>query len=160
MPSKPKTIAQFRAYESALPRHDAHEGLIYTVHELSRLTSVHFDRFMARHHLTHAQWWGLMHIYEQEGLTQTRLADLMQLGRASIGELLERLEAKGWIERRPDPRDNRVRRIHLRDAAVPVFLVMHGEGQRLFATWLKGVSAAEEEEALRVLRVIRGNAGD
>jgi MarR family transcriptional regulator for hemolysin len=52
-----------------------------------------------------------MHIYEQEGLTQTELAELMQMGRASLGKLLERLEVKGWIERRADASDSRVRRV-------------------------------------------------
>jgi DNA-binding MarR family transcriptional regulator len=55
--------------------------------------------------------WALMHIYEQEGLTQTELAELMQMGRASLGKLLERLEVKGWIERRADASDSRVRRV-------------------------------------------------
>ena len=159
MARRPKTIAQFRAYERDLPRYIDHEELLYMMHELSRLISVHFDRAMARHQLTHSQWWALMHIFEQEGLTQIRLAEIMQLGRASAGSLLERLEAKGWIERRPDPSDNRVRRVFLCDAAVPVFELMNEEGQRVFKTWLKGVAPDKEQEALKVLRLIRHNAG-
>ncbi|WP_299638269.1 MarR family transcriptional regulator [Devosia sp.] len=154
-----KTVAEFRAYERRLPRYIDHEELLYTMHELSRLISVHFDKVMARHQLTHSQWWALMHIFEQEGVTQTELAVIMQLGRASAGGVLERLEAKGWIERRADPKDNRVRRVYLCDAAVPVFELMNEEGQRVFKTWLKGVGPDKEEEALKVLRLIRANAG-
>lgn len=114
---------------------------------------------MARHKLTHSQWWALMHIFEHEGATQSEFAEVMRLGRPAAGGLLERLEAKGWIERRPDPTDNRVRRTYLCDAAVPVFELMNEEGQRVFKTWLKGVTPDKEQEALRVLRLIRANAG-
>jgi DNA-binding MarR family transcriptional regulator len=158
MAKKPKTIAQFRDFERRLPGYMAHEELFYAVHELSRLISAHFDRVMAAHQLTHSQWWALMHVFEQEGVTQTQLAEIMQLGRASTGGVLERLEAKGWIERRPDASDNRVRRVFLRDAAVPLFELMNEEGQRLFKSWLRGVSVGSEQEALAVLRGIRGNA--
>ncbi len=159
MTGKLKTVAEFRDFERGLPRYIAHEELLYMMHELSRLISVHFDKAMAQHNLTHSQWWALMHIFEREGVTQTELASIMQLGRASAGGVLERLEAKGWIERRADPRDNRVRRVYLRDAAVPVFELMNEEGQRVFRTWLRGVAPDDEEEALKVLRLIRANAG-
>jgi MarR family transcriptional regulator for hemolysin len=159
MPRRPKTIAQFRAFERKLPRYIDHEELLYTMHELSRLISVHFDRVMARHQLTHSQWWALMHIFEHEGVSQTEFADIMQLGRPAAGGLLERLEAKGWIARRPDPADNRVRRVYLCDAVVPVFELMNEEGQRVFKRWLKGITLDKEQEALKVLRLMRANAG-
>lgn len=90
-----------------------HSELIYSIHELSRLISTHVDRHMSTVRVTHAQWWALMHIHEQEGLTQSELANVMQMGRASLGKLVERLETKNWIERRPDASDSRVRRVYL-----------------------------------------------
>lgn len=134
----------------------AHGELLYTVHELSRLISIRFDQAMTAHGLTRAQWWGLMHISEHEGSTQTELADIMEMGRASAGKLLERLEKKGWIERRADPGDSRVRRVFLTQADVSG--VMAIEGVKLFSDLLGNISRDEEEALLAGLRKIRQNA--
>jgi DNA-binding MarR family transcriptional regulator len=153
-----RTIAEFRAYERRQPRFLDHSDLLYLMHELSRMISVQFDRAMGRHQLTHSQWWALMHTLEHEGATQSELADVMQLGRASAGSVIERLEAKGWVERRPDPRDNRVKRVYLSDRAAPVFMLMSEEGLNLFRTLLKGIDPATEAAVLGALRRIKENA--
>lgn len=136
-----------------------HSDLFYAMHEVSRLVSVHFDQAMSHHRLTHAQWWALMHIFERgEGVTQSELADLMQMGRASTGKLLERLEAKRWIERRADASDSRVRRVYLRREVVPVFTLMTEEARQLFKAFLARISPAEEARLLAGLHRIRANA--
>jgi len=48
-----------------------------------------------------------------EGLRPTDLADDMQISKQSVNELLAHLERTGYIERRPDPHDNRSKRVHL-----------------------------------------------
>lgn len=135
-----------------------HSDLLYLMHELSRLISTHADQHLAKVGITHSQWWAMMHIFEHEGLTQTELADVLRMGRASLGKLVERLEAKAWIERRPDVSDSRVRRIFLRHAAVPLFAHMVDEGKALFKAFLAGISPAEERRLLSGLRKIRRNA--
>lgn len=135
-----------------------HSDLLYMMHELSRLVSTHVDHQLARAGITHAQWWAMMHIFEHEGVTQSELAEVMQMGRASLGKLLERLEAKSWIERRPDASDSRVRRVYLRHQAAPIFAHMTKEGRELFKTFLAGISPAEEKRLLAGLRKIRRNA--
>ncbi|MDB5529404.1 MAG: MarR family transcriptional regulator [Devosia sp.] len=140
------------------PGYVEHEELFYLIVELSRHISTQFDKLMLRHRLTHSQWWALMHIYKQEGLTQSALATLMQMGRASAGALLEKLAAAGWIERRPDPSDSRVRRVFLTLAAIPVFEQMQAEGETQFKVFLKGVTLAEERQLIDGLRRIRTNS--
>lgn len=140
------------------PAHVNHGQLLYMMHELSRLISVHFDAAMAAHALTRAQWWALMHISLNEGESQSELARIMQMGRAGAGKLFERMEAKGWIERRPDPNDSRVLRVFLLDGVLPVFEAMRSEGRKQFAALLAGIDAEEEEVLLAGLRKIKANA--
>lgn len=135
-----------------------HGELFYMMHELSRLISTYFDQAMVEHQLTHAQWWSMMHVSENEGVTQTELATIMQMGRASAGKLLERLEAKGWIERRADTSDSRVRRVYLTSAAPRVLDVMANEGVNLFRDFLSGIPAEEEVAMLVGLRKMKANA--
>lgn len=136
----------------------SHGRILYIIHELSRLISTNFDQAMARHNLTHGQWWAIMHIYENQGVSQSDLAGLMQMGRASAGKLLERMEAKGWIERRADPTDSRVRRVYLADGAMPVFKLMGEEGTALFQQLLGSLGPELETQLLEGLRQIRENA--
>ena len=132
--------------------------ILYIIHELSRLISTTFDGYMARHRLTHGQWWAIMHIYENQGASQSDLAAIMQMGRASAGKLFERMEAKGWIERRPDPHDNRIRRVYFADGVVPVFMLMGEEGSALFRR-CSAISDPEGKRALLAgLKSIRENA--
>lgn len=85
--------------------------LMYRIHALSRLISFFFDKLVEPHGITRAQWTTLMYIHHMPGATQTELADSMQMGRAAMGKMLDRLESKGLVERRADEADQRVRRV-------------------------------------------------
>lgn len=157
--SEEQTLEEYLAEFSNAPQEiRTHSSILYLIHELSRLISTNFDNAMLRHNLTHGQWWAMMHIIEHPGASQSDLAAIMQMTRASAGKLLERMEAKGWIERRSDPADNRVRRIYLTDGAVPVFKLMGREGSVLFDTLLGTLDKDTEAKLLDGLRQISRNA--
>ena len=59
----------------------------------------------------------LKHLSEQSSVS-LRVADLAvraDMTPQSMGELVDDLEARGYVERRPDPVDRRAKRIHLTD---------------------------------------------
>jgi DNA-binding MarR family transcriptional regulator len=153
-----RTIGEFLEVVDENPGVLSHGKILYIIHELSRLISTAFDGYMAKHKLTHGQWWALMHLYENQGASQSDLAEKMQMGRASAGKLLERMEAKGWIERRPDPHDNRIRRVYFADGSVRVFNLMFNEGTALFKALLGNLDHDAEMRLLEGLRHIRENA--
>jgi len=51
----------------------------------------------------------------EDGLRLTDLASRAGITAQSMGELVDDLELKGYVERRPDPGDRRAKRIHLTD---------------------------------------------
>lgn len=63
--------------------------------------------------LTRAQWRVIVFLHREDGLTQSELARLLEVGKVSMGGLIDRLEHSGWIERRSDPHDRRNNLIHL-----------------------------------------------
>ena len=72
-----------------------------------------FDRRGRDLGLTRSQWWVLTALYAMEGVPQSELTDYMDVEKATLGRLIDRLEEKGWVERRPDTIDRRVKRLFL-----------------------------------------------
>jgi DNA-binding MarR family transcriptional regulator len=92
-----------------------------------KITRYYKDR-IASLGLTHGQFFMLVALYDEDGLLPSQLAEKTALDRPTTTGLLDRLERDGWIERRLDPSDRRVLRIHLtpkalreREAILPIF---------------------------------------
>ena len=63
--------------------------------------------------LTVIEWYILRMLYEQDGQMASRLADGVGRPATSFTPILDGLENKNFIERRPHPADRRAVRIHL-----------------------------------------------
>ena len=61
---------------------------------------------------------------------QTELAALLDVGKVTLGGLVDRLESSKLVERRPDPADRRAKRIHLTAAAQRLLADMRIAGFR------------------------------
>jgi DNA-binding MarR family transcriptional regulator len=100
-----------------------HFGWLAT--DVARLMRTVFDRRVRTLGLTRPQWLALVRLSRRPGASQSELADMMEIEKAPAGRIVDRMEEKGWVERRPDPADRRVNRIYLTD-----------RGQRVFAAIL------------------------
>lgn len=87
--------------------------LSFLIHDVSRMRRNAYDQFMKPLGITRAQWWVLAHLSRHDGMMQTQLADVLEVGKASLGDVVESLESAGWIERHPDPTDKRAKRVYL-----------------------------------------------
>lgn len=94
---------------------------------------------------------------QQDGLTQTELAELVMMEKAPLGRLLDRMEELGLIERRPDPTDRRVRRVYLTTAIDSLYDGLWDAAFAMFGSALEGFTAAEYETLLDMLRRIKTN---
>jgi DNA-binding MarR family transcriptional regulator len=55
-------------------------------------------------------------LWAQEGLTHTELARHLRVQPATITKMIKRMEKAGFLERRPDPEDQRVSHVYLTEA--------------------------------------------
>jgi DNA-binding MarR family transcriptional regulator len=94
-----------------MPNTDEFTGVL--ISDVARLLRTVFDRRMHRLGLTRAQWLVLTRCHRRPGASQSELADMMEVEKATAGRLIDRLEAKGWVERRADAGDRRIKRIYL-----------------------------------------------
>jgi MarR family transcriptional regulator for hemolysin len=94
--------------------------LLFLVHDVARLLRVDADKRARAHDMTRAQWGILIWLERQPGISQKELSELLEVEPITVARLIDRLEARGMVERRPDPRDRRIWRLHLRPPALPV----------------------------------------
>src|SRR5215471_15556808 len=94
--------------------------MLTLLHDVVRMQRTRFDQWARNYGMTRAQGLILLRLEGQPGLSQNEMAAICEVEPITIGRLVDRLEARGLIERRPDPTDRRVRRLHLLPAARPV----------------------------------------
>ena len=104
--------------KNPLPEGRTH--LTRTVHEISLMISRIFNRRVKEVGLTRVQWQTLYLLCSRDGLTQTELAECLAMTKPSLGQVVDRLEAEGWVERRDDPEDRRANLVFLTDKATPL----------------------------------------
>jgi DNA-binding MarR family transcriptional regulator len=130
---------------------DFDQDLQIQVHDLARMLRTRFDRWARSYGLTRAQGVILARLSRQPGLSQNEMAAICEVEPITVGRLVDRLEARGLIERRADPSDRRIRRLHLLPASGPMLAKIETYRNELADFLLEGVSPAERETALRVL---------
>ena len=85
----------------------------YTITDVGRLLRTVFERRVRGFGLTRAQWLIIARLHRRPGLSQSEIADLLEIEKAPAGRLVERMEAKNWLQRRGDAKDKRINRLHL-----------------------------------------------
>ena len=85
------------------------------IHDVSRLRRTCLDNVLKPLGLTTSQGWVLVVLSQQghAGLTQSALAKGMDLGKVTLGGLIDRLESRGCVVRQFDPQDRRIRCVAL-----------------------------------------------
>ena len=132
-------------------------GVGFLLADLSRLFGRIFDRRSAHLGLTRVQWRALKRIHQHQGISQAELAELLDMEPIAVGRVIDRLQKSGFIERRGDPGDRRVWRLHL----LPQSMAVMGDIEMVASTvrvdCQVGVDPAELAIALKVLGQIREN---
>ena len=129
----------------------------FILHDVARLLRVTYDRRVRELGLTRSQWWVLTHLYRKDGLTQSELAEMLELEKPSLCRLLDRLEANGWVRREADPSDRRAKRIYLTDQVEEPMQVMREIAAGVREDALSGLSASDQDRFVDTLLTIKSN---
>jgi MarR family transcriptional regulator, organic hydroperoxide resistance regulator len=115
---------------------------------------------LERHSLSLAQFEVLAVLHFGEGMTQQEMAARLLVTKGNICGMIDRMEAGGWVERRPDPEDRRVNRLfltpegrRLRAEAVPA----HHE---LVRSLMSGLTGPELQSLHHLLDRLEDGMGD
>ncbi|PWB84232.1 MAG: MarR family transcriptional regulator [Methylocystaceae bacterium] len=132
----------------------------FLLHDAARLMRKRFEQNARDLGLTRAQWQALAYLARNEGVSQSALADMLDIEPITLGRTIDRLEAQGLVERRPHETDRRIWQLFLREAALPLLDAMApiSEATRLEA--LAGLGEGDRETLMRALETARANLID
>jgi DNA-binding MarR family transcriptional regulator len=88
-------------------------------------------------------------------MMQVDLARLLDVGKVTVGGLVDRLEATGYVERRADPRDRRARRVCITDAGFAVLRKMIGVAGALNERILSRITPENQRITEETLAVVK-----
>ena len=136
------------------------DDLLFLLYDVARLMRVRADQRARLTGMTRAQWVVLVWLERKPGITQNELASLVEVEPITIARLVDRLEARGVVERRHDPKDRRVRRLHLTEAATPLLEVVHAYRRESNLVLTDGVGPEDVKRILAGLAIMKSNLLD
>lgn len=139
---------------------DGIDKLGFLIHDAARLLRKRFEAKGSAYGLSAAQWRLLVRLVKEEGVAQARLAELLEIEPISVSRLLDRMEEGGWIERRQDASDRRVRMIFPTDKSREAFAAIKSVAGEVYDLALAGLSESEKLTLVKGLNTIIGNLSD
>jgi DNA-binding MarR family transcriptional regulator len=129
----------------------------YLLSDVTLLFRKHFDRRAVKFGLTRAQWRATKMLYHREGLRQAELAEFLEMEPIAVGRVIDRLQAAGFVERRPDPKDRRAWRLYTTEQARVIIDDMESIARELRKDATRGIDPDELRQALAVINRIKDN---
>jgi DNA-binding MarR family transcriptional regulator len=139
---------------------DSIDRLGFLIHDVQRLLRKRFEARASGLGLSSAQWRLMVRVAKEAGVTQARLAELLEIEPISVSRLVDRMEEGGWIERRSDAADRRVRMIFPTDKANAAYAEVKSLAGEVYEESLTGVSLEERRILIRALDAMAQNLAD
>ncbi len=136
---------------------DAHLQFLFLLSEVSWLQRREFHVHTKRLKLTQVQAKALANVARREGLTQTALAQRLEVQPMTVVRLIDRMEKAGFVKRVKDPQDRRAIRLYLAPKAKPILEKLWDIATVVRDQGLTGISAADEQKLVELLRKVRAN---
>ena len=131
--------------------------LIRRAHQISGAI---FTARLAGFDITSVQYAAMVAIASQPGIDATRLSDLIAFDRATLGGVLDRLEAKGLIARQPSRQDRRIKTIALTSDGNALLDTVEGLVLAAQAEMLQPLSETERGQFIALLKKFVGRPSD
>jgi DNA-binding MarR family transcriptional regulator len=101
--------------------------------------------------LTPVQYAALVAIHTHPGIDATRLSAVIAFDRSTLGSVIERLQAKKLIDRKPSGGDKRVKLLYLTRAGAAVLRDIMPSVERAQARMLQPLKSADRKALLALL---------
>jgi MarR family transcriptional regulator, transcriptional regulator for hemolysin len=127
----------------------------FLISDVARLLRTAFDRRVRGLGLTRSQWLVINRLHRRPGATQSELAEMLEVEKATAGRMVDRMEKRGWVTRRPDAADRRVNRLFLTADADLIQVRLAQIAERTVDDALALLSACEREQFSEGMRRVK-----
>ncbi len=131
----------------------------FLVHDVSRLRRTAFDQRVKPLGITRSQWWVLANLSRHEGedMMQIELARLLDVGKVTLGGLVDRLEENGFVVRTPDKLDRRSKRVSVSAKGRALVQKMNVIAMEMNTQIMRGISMSQQRELEEMLAKMKHN---
>jgi DNA-binding MarR family transcriptional regulator len=125
----------------------------FLIHDVSRLRRTIVDKALRPMGVTRSQWWVLANLsrHNGDGMMQTELAKVMDVGKVTLGGLIDRLEASGLLKRLADPTDRRAKRVVMTPRGTKLLADIQGIAAQVNSQIMNGISRSDISRTETVL---------
>jgi DNA-binding MarR family transcriptional regulator len=131
--------------------------LIRRAHQISTAL---FTEECSRFDMTQVQYAALTAIQHHPDVDATRLSALIAFDRSTIGDVLERLEAKGWIARGPSRTDRRIKLVQIAPAGAELLAQVEASVRRVQERLLAPLAPEDRATMMRLLKQLAASHGE
>ena len=131
------------------------ENIGLLIHDVARLLRVLYDRQMSSIGLTRSQWWLLTYLFFKDGINQSELAILMDMEKAPLSRLLDRMEKKRWVIRKNESKDRRTKNIYLSESIKPLISSMRDKAAEYRSESLSILTDKERNKLKDILQILK-----
>ncbi|MDQ1852612.1 MULTISPECIES: MarR family transcriptional regulator [Bacillus] len=107
--------------------------------------------------LTRGQYLYLVRIYENPGIIQEKLAEMIKVDRTTAARAIKKLEMQGFIQKLPDEQNKKIKKLFPTEKGKKVYPLLRREGEHSTEVALSGFTHEEKETISALLQRVRKN---
>lgn len=137
-----------KSFRPASSRHGRSLQLMQALRDLARQSQQLDRRHLAGSDLTPSQWHCMEEIWRRGALPMSELAERLAIARSSATRLVDPLEKKGLLKRRPSPEDRRSQTVDLSRLGEQLVADLLGEAEAAYDRLYRSLRAEHRDEWL------------
>jgi len=139
--------------------YDYDRSIGFLVSDCYRLHGTTLDRQLRQNGLglSPSQWRVIGHLSRTDGLTQTQLAELLNIERAPLGTLIDKLEGAKLVERQADASDRRLKRVFITPAGLSMLPTIIETAAEITQQITQGLSETQLAALIDGLQIVKQN---
>ena len=136
---------------------DPNNSLGFLVSDIARMLRERFNITAQALGLTLAQARALVHLSNNEGISQVALAQRLEIQPITLMRQIDRLAESGLVVREPNPNDRRAQQLFLTTAADPLLEDINQLGSGLTDIAFEGMNTTQREAIITLLQQVKSN---
>jgi len=124
---------------------------------LDSISNIEFKEY----DLTKGQYIYLVRIYENPGIIQEKLAEMIKVDRTTAARAVKKLENNGFIIRTQSKDNKKEKKLYVTEKGEATYPVINREDIYSNGVALKGMSAEDRKQFFKLLKIVENNiSGD